>query len=333
MRELTIEQVLEAPPPPPPPARRLCGCAAWEPTVNMSISGEARQDEAHRVTLCFLRIPEYTMLLHLLSVVLASVWCGALCQQVPAPVAPAAPASSTESEETPEGYYAFVESPNATPPRVRPPPYRQSSAECGGRAGGVGGAGGAGGGRAHVTALNLCGDLNRGLVPRNPLGQLPDGQPYPFELIRNETLRFLSRTLPVLRADDALPRVAHVPHPPDTAHYPADSGQYPATGAHYPADSAQYPATGAHYPAELPQLADINGNRLPLLFLCNVGINKHKIILRLEERARRSLEQGAGAGRGRRRRGRARVASSAKRHLHSATSSLVKLQMPPQGKR
>ncbi|XP_013168851.1 PREDICTED: uncharacterized protein LOC106118682 [Papilio xuthus] len=216
------------------------------------------------------------MKLNCLYLVLASVWCGALCQQVPAPVAPAAPASSTESEEPPEGYYAFVESPNATPPRVRPPPYRQSSAECGGRAGGVGGAGGAGGGRAHVTALNLCGDLNRGLVPRNPLGQLPHGQPYPFELIRNETLRFLSRTLPVLRADDALPRVAHVPHPPDTAHYPADSAQYPATGAHYPADRAQYPATGAHYPAELPQLADINGNRL-------------------EERARRSLEQGAGA--------------------------------------
>lgn len=37
------------------------------------------------------------------------------------------------------------------------------------------------------------------------------------ELMRNHTLRFLSRTLPVLRADDTLPRVAHVP-PPRAAH-------------------------------------------------------------------------------------------------------------------
>ncbi|KPJ20501.1 hypothetical protein RR48_02037 [Papilio machaon] len=161
--------------------------------------------------------------------VLVSVWCSAVCQQVPAPAAPAAPASSTESEEPPEGYYAFVESPNATPPS---------------------------------------------------------------ELIRNETLRFLSRTLPVLRADDALPRVAHVPHPDtahyptdtahyptDTAHYPADSAHYPADSAHSPTDSAHYPTTGARYPADLPQVAEINGNRL-------------------EERSRRSLETGAGAGAG-----------------------------------
>ncbi|CAH0715131.1 unnamed protein product, partial [Brenthis ino] len=104
-----------------------------------------------------------------------------------------------DPEEPPEGYYAFVESPNATPPRVRPPPYRQVLSECA-----------PAGERAHVSAHNLCGDLNRGLIPRNPMGQSPNGEPYPFELIRNHTLRFLSRTLPVLRADDALPRVAHV---------------------------------------------------------------------------------------------------------------------------
>ncbi|CAB3240375.1 unnamed protein product [Arctia plantaginis] len=107
----------------------------------------------------------------------------------------------SDSEEPPEGYYAFVESPNATPPRVRPPPYRQVSSPCPN----------VDSTRPHVSANNLCGDLNRGLIPKNPMGQNPNGEPYPFELIRNQTLRFLSRTLPVLRADDTLPRVAHLP--------------------------------------------------------------------------------------------------------------------------
>ncbi|KAJ0171721.1 hypothetical protein K1T71_012484 [Dendrolimus kikuchii] len=103
-------------------------------------------------------------------------------------------------EEPPEGYYAFVESPNATPPRVRPPPYRQIATECPG----------ADSSKPHVSAHNLCGDLNRGLIPKNPMGQAVNGEPYPFELIRNQTLRFLSKTLPVLRADDTLPRVKHI---------------------------------------------------------------------------------------------------------------------------
>ncbi|CAH2057983.1 unnamed protein product, partial [Iphiclides podalirius] len=148
----------------------------------------------------------------------------------------AAVAPTTEdSEEPPEGYYAFVESPNATPPRVRGPPYRQGSAPCPGR----------GAGRPHVSAHNLCGDLNRGLIPRNPLGQTPDGQPYPFELIRNETLRFLSRTLPVLRADDALPRVAHV------ANAAAVAGVAGVAGA-----------AGHHTRYDLPRVPDFAGNRL-----------------------------------------------------------------------
>lgn len=33
-------------------------------------------------------------------------------------------------DEPPEGYYAFVESPNAEPPKVRPPPYKDSDKEC-----------------------------------------------------------------------------------------------------------------------------------------------------------------------------------------------------------
>ncbi|PZC73345.1 hypothetical protein B5X24_HaOG209665 [Helicoverpa armigera] len=113
--------------------------------------------------------------------------------------APPEPREETPAEdEPPEGYYAFVESPNATPPRVRPPPYRQVASPCAE----------AEASKPHVSAANLCGDLNRGLIPRNPMGQNPNGEPYPFELIRNQTLRFLSRTLPVLRADDTLPRPA-----------------------------------------------------------------------------------------------------------------------------
>ncbi|CAG5006847.1 unnamed protein product [Parnassius apollo] len=163
--------------------------------------------------------------------VVAALLCSAVAQQVPV-----TSSTTEENEEPPEGYYAFVESPNATPPRVRPPPYRQSNAECTGSSS-----------RPHVSAHNLCGDLNRGLVPRNPLGQLPGGEPYPFELIRNETLRFLSRTLPVLRADDALPRVAHVAAAPQRHQ---QQQQYHHQHPHYP------------QPSDLPQLPELAGNRL-----------------------------------------------------------------------
>lgn len=37
---------------------------------------------------------------------------------------------NTLPDEPPEGYYAFVESPNAEPPKVRPPPYIDSDKEC-----------------------------------------------------------------------------------------------------------------------------------------------------------------------------------------------------------
>ncbi|XP_038218174.1 uncharacterized protein LOC119836781 isoform X2 [Zerene cesonia] len=161
-----------------------------------------------------------------------------LCASEPTAEPKALPTDTqTDPEEPPEGYYAFVESPNATPPRVRPPPYRQVASECAE----------ATESRAHVSANNLCGDLNRGLIPRNPMGQNPNGEPYPFELIRNHTLRYLSRTLPVLRADDALPRVAHV------------ASATSATGA--AATSATPPS--ATYGAPLPHaVPDMHHNRL-----------------------------------------------------------------------
>ena len=55
---------------------------------------------------------------------------------------------------------------------------------------------------------NLCGDLNKGYLPLNPIGQSILGVSYPFELIKNKTLDFFSKTLPILKADDTLPKVA-----------------------------------------------------------------------------------------------------------------------------
>lgn len=108
--------------------------------------------------------------------------------------------TSSTSEEPPEGYYAFVESPNAEPPRVRPPPYSYAPVDCKEVKDKT----------PHMSYFNLCGDLNKGLIPRNPMGQNVLGSPYPFELIRNMTLKYLSRTLPILKADPTLPKVAQL---------------------------------------------------------------------------------------------------------------------------
>ena len=37
---------------------------------------------------------------------------------------------SQDVDEPPEGYYAFIESPNADPPKVKMPPYNDSDKEC-----------------------------------------------------------------------------------------------------------------------------------------------------------------------------------------------------------
>ncbi|OTF73328.1 hypothetical protein BLA29_006591 [Euroglyphus maynei] len=60
----------------------------------------------------------------------------------------------------------------------------------------------------------MCGDLNRGLIPRNPMGQYLNGEPYPFELIKNKTLQYLSKTLPYLKEEiDNIPKVARFVKP------------------------------------------------------------------------------------------------------------------------
>ena len=68
--------------------------------------------------------------------------------------------------------------------------------------------GAGGGGGQEQTLDNLCGDLNKGYLPVNPIGQSILGVSYPFELIKNKTLDFFSKTLPILKADDTLPKVA-----------------------------------------------------------------------------------------------------------------------------
>jgi hypothetical protein len=75
-----------------------------------------------------------------------------------------------DSEEPPEGYYAFIESPSAVPPKVRSPPYTHVNVECKD----------SGASTAYVSANNICGDLNKGKIPRNPMRQNVLGEPYPL---------------------------------------------------------------------------------------------------------------------------------------------------------
>ena len=103
----------------------------------------------------------------------------------------------------PQGYYPFEESPARIPPIVRKPPYLQTQVKCPGAGGQTGSLS-----RQEQTLDNLCGDLNKGYLPLNPIGQNVLGVSYPFELIKNKTLDFFSKTLPILKADDTLPKVA-----------------------------------------------------------------------------------------------------------------------------
>ncbi|KAJ8680417.1 hypothetical protein QAD02_016204 [Eretmocerus hayati] len=109
--------------------------------------------------------------------------------------------NTLSADEPPEGYYAFVESPNAEPPKVKPPPYLDSDQECHdtGKQG-----------KGFVSIHNICGDLNKGYLPKNPMKQSFGKSSYPFDLIRYHTLKFLSKALPILKVDDSLPKVAKI---------------------------------------------------------------------------------------------------------------------------
>ena len=78
------------------------------------------------------------------------------------------------SNQYPQGYYPFEESPAKIPPKVRKPPYLQTSVPCPGVSDD---------GASDIvepTLDNLCGDLNKGYLPLNPIGQSVEGVSYPL---------------------------------------------------------------------------------------------------------------------------------------------------------
>ena len=49
---------------------------------------------------------------------------------------------------------------------------------------------------------------SKGYLPLNPIGQNVEGVSYPFDLLKTKALEYFSKTLPILKADDTLPKVA-----------------------------------------------------------------------------------------------------------------------------
>nr|CAG4647918.1 EOG090X06KU [Moina brachiata] len=133
-----------------------------------------------------------------LQVAFSLFWLSALCIE-----AGSQPPANSKSQ-LPDGYFPFEESPSRTPPKVRRPPYAQADVDCPG----LDAPSSASAENALQSLDNLCGDLNKGYIPKSPMGRKVNGQAYPFELIRNKTLDFFSSTLPILKADKNLPKVA-----------------------------------------------------------------------------------------------------------------------------
>uniref|UniRef100_T1KGC5 Spaetzle domain-containing protein n=1 Tax=Tetranychus urticae TaxID=32264 RepID=T1KGC5_TETUR len=112
---------------------------------------------------------------------------------------------STTDQQQPPGYFAFEKATrtHGVPPRVLKPPYLPANVPCPGAI------------KSDYRLSpkdTLCGDLNKGYVPLNPMLQTITGQPYPFELIKNKTLHFLARSLPFLKQDiNNIPKVAKIP--------------------------------------------------------------------------------------------------------------------------
>ncbi|CAG7817733.1 unnamed protein product [Allacma fusca] len=92
----------------------------------------------------------------------------------------------------------FVQRPFSSPPTVRPPPYFNSPKSCSVL------------NQVENWEGNLCGDLNKGEIPTNPMGHqdFHEDSNYPFEIIKNKTLDFFRQALPVLKTYKALPKVA-----------------------------------------------------------------------------------------------------------------------------
>lgn len=144
------------------------------------------------------------------EVLILHIWIwSASCIVLPEPGLSPVMSSYSAHNDSPEGYFAFIESAKAEPPTVRPPPYFKSKQMCPGLLSG---------GKNQIL-LNLCGDLNKGVIPANPMRQSIFGSPYPFDLLKNKTLEFFSKTLPILKADETLPKVAKYHAEPDQFYY------------------------------------------------------------------------------------------------------------------
>ncbi|XP_076333389.1 spaetzle domain-containing protein 6 [Tachypleus tridentatus] len=107
---------------------------------------------------------------------------------------------TTEKEVFPKGFFPFEEASTRyqTPPKVRKPPYLIGDGPCPG----VNFEG------RFPPKYSLCGDLSRGFIPQNPMNQFSADDPYPFDLIKAKTLKFLSTALPFLKEDPKIPKVA-----------------------------------------------------------------------------------------------------------------------------
>ena len=127
---------------------------------------------------------------------------------------------------------------------ARKPPYLQTQVPCPGLEGpGLGSA-------QEQTLDNLCGDLNKGYLPVNPIGQNVLGVSYPFELIKNKTLDFFSKTLPILKADDTLPKVAkyqdsHIMYNPTIFNSQVNNIFYSDSKYFYPSSAPRSPTPGS----------------------------------------------------------------------------------------
>ncbi|XP_043242725.1 uncharacterized protein LOC122392187 [Amphibalanus amphitrite] len=122
----------------------------------------------------------------------------------------------------PDGYYLFDTAPFKTPPKVRKPPYAQTSKPCPGLDSPK---------EDMRLSETLCGDLQTGKLPKNPIQPEGfDGHAYPFELIKNKSLEFFGSTLPILKKDPTLPKVARFQKPSKIKHHAQSNGLFAKRG-------------------------------------------------------------------------------------------------------
>ncbi|KAI5752170.1 hypothetical protein M8J77_014521 [Diaphorina citri] len=129
---------------------------AWRTAVRLDRKSET-------LTTYLMKVKTEVLILH--------IWIWSVsCIVLPEPALSPVMSSYASHNDSPEGYYAFIESAKAEPPAVRPPPYFKSKQMCPGLLSG---------GKNQILH-NLCGDLNKGVIPANPMRQNIFGSPYPL---------------------------------------------------------------------------------------------------------------------------------------------------------